>query len=378
MGIQTGIVMEVLPGEVTVLSSTGEFRKVKIRGKMPELGTVMSLPPTRTKKDIAGSWVGWVAAAAAALLIFVSPWALPGKDDSLQVVSYVTVDINPSIQLALDDEEKVLATRPWNEDGEKLLARVDLKGLSAEKAVESITLEAVKSGYIGKEKENTVIFTVSPGAKEVNPVLETNLRQTAQKVLDNEKLAGKVQTLKATEQVLEVAEKQGISPGKLVILAEMENVKANDVTVEDIKNMSISEAIKTAGMNPEELIDKAHKDTRVGTIDLGGDKFRAINPVKNAEGGDKNVATVSETGKDKMLTYKEKPDKRPVVNTDKTMKEPKKPIADSTPQEPVSGNGGTNNGEISTGSDDTTGSGNGVPVIPKPRVENGVYESNIR
>ncbi len=378
MGIQTGVVMEVEPGEVTVLSSTGEFRKVKINGKMPELGAVISLPPTRAKKPWAASWMGWVAAAAAAVLIFAAPWALPGDDNSPQVIAYVTVDINPSIQLALDEEEEVISARPWNEDGNRILKKVKLKGLPAEKAVETITIEALKEGYIGKQKENTVIFTVAPGAKEVNPVLETNLKQSVHKVLEKENLEGKVQTLKATEQVLKVANENGVSPGKLVILAELEkNVKDVKVSVEDIKTMSISEAIKVAGANPEELIDKAHQDTKEGTFEFDGDKIRAINPPKTAEGVDKNYTPGSVDNKDNPVSQ-ERPDKSQVITTDKTMQEPK-PKEEPIAQDPNNTKNGSGGGESQPNPGNLTGGNNDeINVIPKPRVENSVYDPKLR
>jgi len=377
---QTGIVMEVNSGEVTVLSSTGEFRKVKIRGKMPELGAEISLPPIQVKKGLAsGTWLGWLAAAAAVFLLFLSPWASRELTAPPMAVAYVTVDINPSIELAVDNNRKVISAKPWNDDGKKLLAKVSLVGKTAEEAVASLTEEAVKAGFIGKQKENTVVVTLDPGAKKLDPALETNLQKSARQILAKENLVGKVQTLQVDEQVLKVAKETGVSPGKLVILAELEAIKENKVSVQDLKNMSISQAIITAGGNPEEVIDKAHKDTQEGTIKIADKKFLAIDPVKNPEGVNKNTAVDGSIGKNDPATALQKPNKEQVVNTGKTMVEnqPKETGQDAALTKPVDDSNGQDSEEPPIDSGDAE-NGGGTVVIPKPRVENGVYDPIVR
>lgn len=80
--------------------------------------------------------------------------------------AYVNLDINPSIELVVDENGKVLTVRGGNEDGLVLLYGEDsLKGKDVEKAIEIITKLAIEYGYI--DENNTVIDTiVSSGDSE--------------------------------------------------------------------------------------------------------------------------------------------------------------------------------------------------------------------
>lgn len=79
------------------------------------------------------------------------------QEASLQ--SYVSIDINPSIELTLDSNNIVLSVYGANEDGEILLyeEKASLVGASLDTAVEKITMLAEEMGYF---EDNTVVNTV--------------------------------------------------------------------------------------------------------------------------------------------------------------------------------------------------------------------------
>ena len=75
-----------------------------------------------------------------------------------QASSFVSIDINPSIELTLDQNDKVLSVRGTNEDGQVLLyGETGLVGLDIEDAISKITDLAVELGYISED--NKVVDT---------------------------------------------------------------------------------------------------------------------------------------------------------------------------------------------------------------------------
>ena len=72
--------------------------------------------------------------------------------------SYVSIDINPSIELTVDEENKVVSVYAANEDANVLLyEETGIVGADVEDAVEKITQLALKLGYI--DEENKVVGT---------------------------------------------------------------------------------------------------------------------------------------------------------------------------------------------------------------------------
>ena len=68
-----------------------------------------------------------------------------------EAVSYVQVDVNPSLALSLDAGGDVLSVYAENEDAQVLLYGEDLTGLSAEDAIDKIAQLSVDLGYINED-----------------------------------------------------------------------------------------------------------------------------------------------------------------------------------------------------------------------------------
>ena len=70
--------------------------------------------------------------------------------------TYVAVDINPEVELVLDNENKVVSFRCANEDAQVMFyGEASLEGLDAEAAVKKITELAIEYGYLAED--NTVV-----------------------------------------------------------------------------------------------------------------------------------------------------------------------------------------------------------------------------
>lgn len=93
------------------------------------------------------------------------------------VASTVTIDINPSIEISLNDSDEVINISAINADGELLIDRsVNFKGLSLDRTIEIIIAAAIEKGFIVNDtEENIILIDVSSNKLEIKERVEQYL-----------------------------------------------------------------------------------------------------------------------------------------------------------------------------------------------------------
>lgn len=89
---------------------------------------------------------------------------------------YVALDINPSIEFITDKNGKVAEVRAVNDDAKVLLVDMNLKNLDISVAIEMVTEEAEKCGYISNNNTD-VSITISGNTEKA----EARLKELAEK-----------------------------------------------------------------------------------------------------------------------------------------------------------------------------------------------------
>lgn len=112
----------------------------------------------------------------------------------------MTVDINPSVEFMIDDENKVVSVTALNDDGSILIVGEAFVGKTAEEAVELMISLATETGYLVKgnaqASENTVKISVSGDSRHAEKLL-SDVKKQATDVLDRLDVNGKVEEIKA-------------------------------------------------------------------------------------------------------------------------------------------------------------------------------------
>lgn len=80
--------------------------------------------------------VGYLAVAAACLVLLLA--GLGGYRYYFTPTTYLSVDINPSLELGVDRFDKVVFVRAWNEDGQELVDSLELNLLDYQEALERL------------------------------------------------------------------------------------------------------------------------------------------------------------------------------------------------------------------------------------------------
>ena len=81
------------------------------------------------------------------------------------VDSIVAIDVNPSVEIALNKSYKVLSVKANNEDGASLIQGKNFKDKGFDEVVSELTVSLSSEGYIDKDK-NSILVSVS-NANEV-------------------------------------------------------------------------------------------------------------------------------------------------------------------------------------------------------------------
>lgn len=155
---RSGVVVEIGPkNQVIVLTSQGEFVKVPFK-KHVQVGQEIRFSP---KKERLSAWQ--LGLAATLFLALVGTWPLLSEQlvpTSIVPAFILTVDINPSLEMQISADQKVLAVEGLNRDGKNLLANLAVVGDNLGPALEKITAQAEKMGYM-RQGQNEVVVTIA-------------------------------------------------------------------------------------------------------------------------------------------------------------------------------------------------------------------------
>ena len=198
------------------------------------------------KHSVHGIWK-WGASIAACFVVCLLSFYMA----SIRVDTTVYLDVNPSITLQVNCNDKVISATANNSDGEIVLDDMNLKNSKLDVAVNALLGSMWKHGYLNETKD-TVLLSVDGRNEEKALALQTQLSNEIQTCLTSLVGSGTVfnQRIDADDQMENLAEKYGISIGKAALLqylvAENPNLDYSQLagfSMEDLVNYLAQEGI---------------------------------------------------------------------------------------------------------------------------------------
>lgn len=165
------------------------------------------------------------------------------------VASVVSLDVNPSIELKVNQKEKVLSCIPLNQEAEAVLSGMgggaDLKGAKLEVAVNAVVGALVSSGYLDS-LSSAIMISVEDQDQDRAARLRQELTGTVDSVLQSQSSGAAVlsQTVDASADLDQQARKYHISTGKANLVNQV--IAQNDslsfdalakLTVEELSDL---------------------------------------------------------------------------------------------------------------------------------------------
>lgn len=155
-----------------------------------------------------------------------------------RIVSTITLDINPSIEINLNKNDKVKSIKALNDDAEAIISN-GLKGKSLDDTFEILITNLVEKGYVNKENELDVVLYVD--GKITNKMVSEKIEfEFGKKEIHTE-----IITIdNVTKEDEKLAKEYNVSPAKIAYIKTI--VKENEgINVEDLANKSVSEINET-------------------------------------------------------------------------------------------------------------------------------------
>ena len=180
-------------------------------------GTVIPMTTKKTAKR------RWTTLAAACLALVLLGGGGMFYQQAHAVASVVSLDVNPSIELKVSRNAKVLSCTPLNEDAQAILADMsggaDLKGAKLDVAVNAIVGSLVRNGYLNSIS-SAIMISVEDNDTARAEKLQRQLTSTVDGALQTSEARAAVltQTLTQDAGLEQQARKNNISTGKAALV----------------------------------------------------------------------------------------------------------------------------------------------------------------
>ncbi|HEU4964306.1 MAG TPA: hypothetical protein VFV52_10710, partial [Bacilli bacterium] len=187
---------------------------------------------------------------AASLVLAAGLWSAQSLMSEPTAYAYVTVDINPSIELSIDEHKNVVQSSALNAEGETVLQSLQLKGLPVDDAVETLANAAKNQGYLNDHTE--VIITASPAVKPEKLAdldldqMEQDLVSTVQTLATESGTEVEVEGVTVSEDVRQAAKQAGVSPGKYALYLSAHS-NGIDVDLDELKTKPLTQIVEARG-----------------------------------------------------------------------------------------------------------------------------------
>lgn len=287
-----GVVMDVSEHSLIVMRPDGRFDKVPRKNRTCEIGEEIVYAPAG--KGWRSPSVAAKSALAAAIVFCVVLFAsFNGKLASPEVVAYISMDINPSVEFGIDLNENVLELRGLNDDGVKLVEAIPYKNKPLEQVTTAV-LDKAEQTALGKGEGEIVIASTAVGeaSKVSDEVIAEKLKQQVTRHIQathpEQVSAYQVAAFAAPTEVREAATQNGVSTGKYAVYLNAKNSGAQ-VTLDEVKKESV---LKLSKEKPEiaEALQEKHVPGKA-------DFKKLVQEEKNGE-LDKKVEEVQKSRKD--------------------------------------------------------------------------------
>lgn len=144
-------------------------------------------------------------------------------------VSYISIDINPSIELALNRFDRVISATAYNPEGEKIIKGLSLKGSLYTSAIDIITQNKNMGIYL--TDKTGIIFTIAAGHNHENNIT-IGVNGCCEHAGHNS------QSVNASIDIVKQAHENGVSLGRYYAYLQLLQYN-NTITIDDIKDMDM-------------------------------------------------------------------------------------------------------------------------------------------
>jgi len=354
------VVLETKNGFAAVLSDDGTITKVKNKNYM--IGQVIEMKIPQISKM--GTMKKWAACAASIAILSlgggVGVWAYTTP------YSYVSLDVNPSIEYAVNRFDIVIGVTAVNDDGESILDQIDLKDLNnsnIKDAIEQTIDQIAEDGYfdgstttsitavtgsaitVNESTDATVhldvsldggiVITTSSEDSERSKILAENLQTTVEDIFIKSGDNVEVEVTSVGLERVKQAKELGVTPGKLNLVEKLQASAEdpNSIDLEEWLNKPVKDIMNAIHENKKDAKEvdvlSDDEDGNVSIIDVNPKDLAITENEGDKDSEEAIVYNKKET--EKALAKEEKSDVKKVkkaLESEKRTAEQSKKVAE--------------------------------------------------
>lgn len=235
-----GLILEETGEDVILLTRDGEFLQLPAKGYSlsSDMEVEIKVPYKRRFPFV-------LSAACAAAVLFIT-FALYLIQPALAVPeAYLALDINPSIVFSLNKNAVVIAAKPGNEDGERILESLEIEGAAVLEAMEAVMEAAKNENYLAVGRDNVIIIALA--APEGFGIDEDTLRTSVSNQLLKLQVDSYLKITITSLEKYETAEDMAIQLNALLMAEEMQDLlnSAGSHSLEGSPPLPVREFLQT-------------------------------------------------------------------------------------------------------------------------------------
>ena len=252
-----GMIVKIKGKSCIVLTPEGVYREAPL----PKGGAVRVGQEIRLEKRKSLPYLRHFMVAASLLIFILAGQLYLGQMPP--AAAYLTIDINPSIELAVSTDKRVVSARGLNSDGEKILSEVKTKGRDLPEAVKLIIAQAVTDQYLKSQDDNVILATLTVDS-DAEPVVALDAVYAAIKnPVDSSGVDAEVIIEPVKPEMRQEAARSGISTGRYLLL-QRSSKKGVPVSISEISSMSLGKLEKEKKISFIEMVDEDNNTDESG------------------------------------------------------------------------------------------------------------------
>ena len=220
------------------LSAVPDIRDSVLSDCQNQKGAVTIMTEMKRKNP----WPKRLAGIAAAFVLLIGGMTgFQVYQANYTVASLISLDVNPSIEIQVNQKEQVLAVNARNEDAKIVVGDMNFKGSSLDVTINALIGSMLRNGYLN-EMANSILVSVDNQDPLKGAELQERLASEINEVLQTGSFNGAVlsQTISADSSLRELADTYGITLGKTQLIQQI--ISQNTLySFEDLVPLSINE-----------------------------------------------------------------------------------------------------------------------------------------
>ncbi|MDD2482259.1 MAG: anti-sigma factor domain-containing protein, partial [Lutispora sp.] len=250
--MKKGVVIKINKNRATLMAEDCTFCEIKAFNGMYNGMEVCFSDVDILRRKVIYRTNKYVNAACFMLLVFCSYLFLSFYQENIAAYAYVGIDINPSIEMALNKKGKIINIRGLDEEGKELLEEIDLKKMDSVDGIKQIIAKTIDMDYLesGDSNKITVYAVMEKENSKGGSELIQKMGKAIKEEVEAHSIKGEIKTIVYDKEIKNKADKMGISVAKYI------SQDAKVVIAEDNKDKTLKEDKK----DKKDKQDKNNKD----------------------------------------------------------------------------------------------------------------------